>query len=154
MNMAYKGREARNRELAFSVLSLMKRERLTLKQAAAHLDVPPALVLRYVRDGLRTDLSGNYRAKPVDHLSRPMKFLTEDGLIVIDVHDSRDATLISDYMREVASYLSGDKYSFARFREKRIGPHRFVTDLDILDRLGDDELGFDSIYNFIVGGKS
>jgi hypothetical protein len=94
--MAYGKREAREREAVFSVLSLMRRKRLTLKEAAARLDIPPRLVLRYVRDALRQNVSGNYSAKPVDHLSRPMKFLTERGVVVIDVRDSRDATLISN----------------------------------------------------------
>jgi hypothetical protein len=151
--MAYRNREAQERELAFSALSLMRREHLSLREAAGKLDIPPRLVLRYVRDALRRNVSGNYYAQPVDHLSRPLKFLTEQGVVVIDVRDSRDATLISDYLREIRNYLTGREYSLASFRGKRLGPYRFVTDLDIIDELAEDELYFDSIYSFVSGGR-
>ena len=76
--MAYGKREAQERELAFRVLSLMRRERLTLREAATRLDIAPRLVLRYLREALRRSVGGNYYAKPVDHYSRPLKFLTEN----------------------------------------------------------------------------
>jgi hypothetical protein len=153
--MAYTNREAQERELAFSALSLMRREHLSLREAAGKLDISPRLVLRYVRDALRRGVGGNYYAKRVDNLSRPLKFLTEDGIVVIDVRDSRDATLVSDYMRALRNYLYTGRESFlAPFRGKRVGPYRFVTNPDTIDRLADDELEFDSIYNFVVGGRA
>jgi len=154
--MVYSKREARERQLAFSVLSLMRREHLSLREAARRLDVSPRLVLRYVRDALRRSVSGNYYAKPGDHVSRPMKFLTERGIIVLDVRNYRDARLDSDYMRAVKNYLyTGDASFLAPFRGKGIGRYRFVTDPEVIDRLADaGELDFDSIYNFVVGGRT
>jgi hypothetical protein len=147
--------EIREREQALSALSLMRREKLSLKEAANRLDISPSVVLRHAKDGLKRSISGNYYAKPSDNILRPIKFLTEQGIISVNVSDSRDATLVSKYMAATKNYLSTGKESFlAPFRGKRLGQYAFVTDPDILDTLADaGELDFDSIYNFIFGAR-
>ncbi len=83
--MAPRDREAR--EQALSTLALMRREKLSLKDAAKRTDVSPRTVLQYVRDGLRRS-GGNYYAKPSDRISRSLNFLTDEGIISIDVRGS------------------------------------------------------------------
>src|SRR5260370_19490074 len=148
--MAPRDREAR--EQALSTLALMRREKLSLKDAAKRTDVSPRTVLQYVRDGLRRS-GGNYYAKRSDRISRSLNFLTDEGIVSIDVRGSRDATLVSKYMAATKNYLSTGKESFlAPFKGKLLGPYSFVTDPEILDMLADaGELEFDTIYNFIYG---
>lgn len=143
------------REQALSALSLMRREKLSLKEAAKKLDISPRIVLQHARGGLRRTITGNYYAKPVDEISRSMKFLTEQGIVSVEVTNSKDATIISKYLTATKSYLSTGKESFlAPFKGKRLGPHRFVTNPDILDELAEaGELEFDTIYNFIFGAR-
>src|SRR5215472_11184733 len=151
--MASRYQAAREWEQSLAVLSLMRREKLSLKEAARRLDISQSVVLRYAKEALRRSISGNYYAKPFDNIRRPpIKFLTERGNIWINVRDSRDATLASDYMNAVKKYLYGDESALARFRGKRLGRHRFVTDPEILDELADaGELDFDRFYNFVSG---
>jgi hypothetical protein len=148
-------RQAREQELALSALSLMRREKLSLREAAKRLDISPSVVLRHVKDALRRSATGNYYAKPSDTLRRPpIRFFTEQGSIWINVKDSRDATLISKHMTAVRNYLYTGRESFlAPFRTKRLGPYHFVTDPEILDELADaGELDFDKYYKFVSGG--
>jgi len=154
--MAPRDRKALEREQALSTLALMRREKLSLKNAAKRTGVSPKSVLPYVREGLRRTIGGNYYAKPSDKLSRTLNFLTEQGIISIAVHDSRDATLVSKYMAATKNYLATGNKSFLRpFRGKAMGPYRFVTDTDILDELADaGELEFETIYNYIVGART
>jgi hypothetical protein len=149
-------KETRELNESLSVLSLMRREGLSLKEAARRLDVPQRTVLRYVRDGLRRSVTGNYFARPSDNIRRRLKFLSDRGMISITVTDSRDATLVSKYMTAVKRYLLTGRESFlAPFRRKRLGPYRFVTDPEALDMLADaGELEFDSLYNFVFGART
>ena len=137
-----------SREQALAALSLMRREKLSLNAAAQRLDISPDVVRRYAGEGLRRGASGNFYAKPSDDISRSMNFLTGRGLIEIEVRNSKDATLISRYMTALKDYLAtGEKSFLDRFRGRRVGTHRFITDPDILDELADaGEVDFDSLY--------
>jgi hypothetical protein len=146
----------REREQALSALSLMRREQLSLKEAARKLDISPNVVLRHAKDGLRRSVGGHYYAKPFDSISRPpMRFLTDRGNVWVTVRDSREATRVSKYMTAIKHYLHTGRTSLlAPFRGKGIGRHRFVTDPEILDELADaGELEFDALYNFVFGAR-
>ena len=136
------------RELALATLSLMRREKLSLSEAAQRLGISPGLVQRYAGEGLRRGASGNYYARPSDNIPRSLSFLTERGLITVEARNSKEATLVSKYMTATKNYLmTGDESFLDRFRGKRFGRHQFVTDPDILDELADaGELDFDSLY--------
>src|SRR5260370_41660865 len=128
--MAPRDREAR--EQALSTLALMRREKLSLKDAAQRTDVSPRTVLQYVRDGLRRS-GGNYYAKRSDRISRSLNFLTDEGIVSIDVRGSRDATLVSKYMAATKNYLStGKEYFHAPFKVKRMDPIIFVSESYII----------------------
>jgi hypothetical protein len=82
-----------------------------------------------------------------------MRFLAPNGTLTLDVRDNRTATRIARHMNAVRWYVrTGDDRALAVFKGKSIqvgGRHyEFVTDLDLLDRLGDaGELRFEDLYD-------
>lgn len=87
-------------------------------------------------------------------LVRPMLVPTVDGLMTLDVRDSRTASRIGAYHNAVKIYLdTGNDRALRRFSGRRGGVtvgkrfYPFITDTSILDRLADaGELGFDDLY--------
>jgi hypothetical protein len=81
-----------------------------------------------------------------------MRFLALDGVIALDISDSRAATMIGEYWNAVNRYLrTGRVDALRRFAGKdvRVGRtrHRFVTDPLALDRLANaGEVRFEDLY--------
>jgi hypothetical protein len=125
---------------------------LSLAEAAKEAHTTPNTVLRYVGSALTKDTSGRYVARARDKLYRPMRFLTANGRIDLDVRDSRTARQIARYMNAVRRYgRTGRDEGLDEFRGKsiRVGgaKYEFVTDLDVLDRLADaGEISFEDLY--------
>lgn len=140
------------RARALEAVQLMRREGFSLSRAAKHAGTTANAVRRHAGRALEQTGSGRYRAKPYDRLLRQMHFLTDHGLVVLPVRDSRSAAKIARYMRAVDAYLrTGDDRPLRRFRgkgvwvEKRFRP--FITDLDLLDRLAlAGEVSFEELY--------
>lgn len=142
-------REAR--QDALHALSLMRRGS-SLQAAARAAHTTPNTVHRYAGSAL-VKSGGRYVAKPRDKLYRPLRFLTPNGAITLDVRDSRTASTIARYMNAVRDYVTtGNDLRLRAFRGKAVhvgGQRReFVTDLDVLDRLGyAGELHFEDLYD-------
>jgi hypothetical protein len=85
-------------------------------------------------------------------MRRPMRVLTEQGVIVADVRSSRVATRLSKYWGAVDYYLrTGDRSRLLVYDGKalRAGGHRFefITDPDLLARLAEaGEVRFEDLY--------
>jgi len=143
-------RQARAR--ALDALSRMRNDGLSLSAAAKEAGTTVNAVKRHAGSAL-TKTSGRFTAKRMDRLARAMRFPTDDGLITLEIRDSRTATRISAYWHAVRAYLhTGDTSRLRAFRGKKIHVQKrayfFVTDPTTLDRLFDaGELDIDDLYD-------
>jgi hypothetical protein len=134
------------------VLTLMRREGLSLDEASRRVHTTPNAVRRHGADALVRTSRGRYAVTAADAHFRRMWFITPDGLTTVETRDSRAASLVAEFDAAVQHYLAtGDDRRLDRFRGKvlRAGGKRypFVTDLDILDELGRrGEISFETIY--------
>ncbi len=146
------------RDQALDVLALMRRYDLDLTAAvrAHNRTNPPERVSReavrkYAGSAL-TERKGKLVAKPYDRLLRVMQFPTPQGLMPLEVRDSRSASRLAQYDNAVKTFLlTGDDRALRPFRGKAIRSGKrgypFITDPETLTRLGHaGELRFDSIY--------
>ena len=133
-------------------LTLMRREGLSLDEAARRVHTTPNAVRRHAGDALVRSSRGRYLVTAADAHFRRMWFITPDGLAVVETRDSRAASLVAEFDAAVHHYLAtGDASRVERFKGKvlRAGGRRypFVTDLDTLDELGRrGEISFETIY--------
>jgi hypothetical protein len=105
--------------------------------------VPEAVIKRLLKKH-----KGNKRAVRADLESRraySIQFVTEKGIISIDVPNSKDVSLARKYFSAVHNYLmSGNQSLLVPFRGKQLESNYFVTDPKILDMLADaGEFEFD-----------
>jgi hypothetical protein len=148
-------REQAARNSAFETLALMRTKRLSLAKAAKEAGedgVSVRSVLRHVGPALVKGSNGRYAAKPSDRLVRSLRFLTEEGQIVLDVRGSRKASQIGEYFTAVENYLAkGEDEALRKFEGKsiRIGKtvYPFITDKGTLERLGyAGQVQFEDLY--------
>jgi hypothetical protein len=136
---------------ALHALGLMRSGK-SLSAAAREAGTTPNTVQRHVGSALAKDPRGRIVAKARDRLYRPMRFLAPDGVVALDVRDSRTASRIGRYMNAVRDYIyTGDDLRLRAFAGKAISVdgqrYDFVTDLDVLDRLAHrGELRFEELY--------
>lgn len=139
---------------ALKAVSLM-RKGLSRQKAASRAKTTPRTVQKYARKVVRRR-EGVYHALPADQMRRPMRFLTEQGVTVVDIHSSKVATRLAKYWSAVHHYLiTGDQSLLRAYAGKalRASGHRFafVTDPDILSRLADaGEVRFEDLYETTV----
>jgi hypothetical protein len=136
----------------------MRREALSLQEAANRVGIDPRTVLRYVGSELRQDEpGGHYVATPYDHMPRTLHFFTRAGTIPITVADSRIATRISEHTNAVKAYThGGDSRSLEAFRGESFEVdgvrYEFLTDLEAISILADaGELAIDGLYRAVQG---
>lgn len=139
------------RARALDAVRWMRRDGMSLAQAARKADTTPNTVIRYAGAAL-DQRDGRYQPKPYDRLVRPMRFATYTGVRWLPIHDSRSARLVGQYWRAVRQYLdTGDTRAVQRFRGRSITVDKlaypFVTEPEMLDLLRDaGELDFVTIY--------
>lgn len=152
---AWESREAAGRGAYDKVLDVLRRMRQgeSLSRAARGARTTPDTVLRYGGSALTRNERGRYHAKLTDRLYRRMRFLDEQGERWVEPANSREASKLGEYWNAVDHYLAtGDDKPLRRFRRMRLRTRQktvlpFVTDLDLLDRLGRaGELSFESLY--------
>ena len=135
---------------AVRALSLM-RKGLSRAQAARRAGTTPRTIQKYAKPAIRKR-DGVYQALPVDQMRRPMRFLTEQGITVVDVRNSRSATRLSLYWSAVDHYLlTGDRSRLRPYVGKylRASGHRhpYITDPILLSRLAEaGEVSFEDLY--------
>ena len=96
--------------------------------------------------------SGRLEVTPYDRMTRPMRVLTEWGVIVLDIRDSRSASTLGRYWNAVDSALKGDVAALNEFRGKvlTLGKTSFpyITDMNLLRRLHyAGELAYEDLYD-------
>lgn len=150
--------ETQSREQALAVLSLMRREGISLREAASKVGIDPRTVLRYVGSALKRESPhGEYRATLYDQIPRTLHFITAEGTIAITVRDSGTATRIAEHMNAVRAYThSGDLSALEAFKGESFEvdgiTYTFVTDPEILGRLADaGVLSIEDLYRAVQG---
>ena len=135
------------------VITAMRRDGLSLKEAAREIGIRPETVQRHAGYALRKSKSGKYEARGSDTLLRPIVVVAPGGLREIVVGDSASATLAAEHSNAVQTFLqTGDDTEVQQFRGQSItdaGGNRvpLLTDLDELERLGAvGVLSFESLY--------
>lgn len=137
------------RERALEALSLMRAEGLTLAQAARAAGTTPTTVLKYARAALGRDAHGQMIPRPLDHLFRRMRVLVAgDRPQGLDIHSSREASIVSDYWHAVKHFLgTGDTQRIDRFEGIQVAGRRLETDPDAIEFWAHrGELDFEDIY--------
>jgi len=139
------------RDDALAVVALMRREGISLRQAARRLGVAPAIVRRYAGVALRRRRDGRVVAIP-DRLLRRMQVLTADGKETINLRGSRAASIVGKHWAAVRKYLDEDDDSSLRdFTDVFPGGKRLATDPLVIDREARrSELDFEDIYDLSV----
>lgn len=108
-------------------------------------------VRKYAQPALR-QAKKEWRAKPYDRLLRIVRFPTKDGVIDIEVRDSRSASLVGEYWNAVRKYeATGDAKDLRRFRGRTIRSGKmtrpFLIRADALDDLANaGEFSLETIY--------
>ena len=138
---------------AAHVLSAMRTEKVSLRQASREHGISASTVLRHAKAGLRKTSRGTYAARASDKLLRVLALPRPGGLAEIATPDSRAATLVAEYWNAVNLYLgTGDDTDLRGFRGQSIIDAEgkavpLLTDLDELERLGSvGVLSFQSLY--------
>ena len=130
----------------------MRRDGLSLSRAAHDAGTTPNVVRKYAGEAIVRDKRGRESATRSDKLLRQMQFLTADGVIALDVKDSRTASRVGAYWSAVRRYIeTGDAQLLRQFRGRNVRmakrEYPFLTDLDVIDEFARrGELSFESIY--------
>ena len=99
------------------VVTAMRRDGLSLKEAAREVGIRPETVQRYAGSALRKTKSGKYEARASDTLLRPIVVVAPGGLREIVVRDSASATLAAEHSNAVQTFLqTGDETELQPFR--------------------------------------
>ncbi len=125
----------------------------SLSRAAREVGISPDTVMRYAGSAFTRDERGRWHTKASDRLYRRMRWIDERGMTSVEPANSKEASKLSAYWKAVNLYLTtGDDRPLHRFRRMRLRTRQkihlgFITDPDILDRLGSaGELGFEDLY--------
>jgi hypothetical protein len=141
-------KQARGR--ALEAVALMRREGLTLKQAARRAHTTQNTVIGLGRRAVRKGQDGRWRATRADSLPRRMDMLTPAGKRTVSPRNSREASLIGEHASLMGALAAGDLAAGARigaFKGREIDGFEFETDLDvILEQARRGELSAESIY--------
>jgi len=131
------------RQSALEVVSVMRRDGVTLKQASERVGIPPGVVRFWARDALQGD-----RTTTGDRLLRMMWIVTDGQVVKVGVRGSHQAGAVSAHWQAVTRFLeTGDQNALAPFRDKSVAGHRLETDPDVLERLAlSGPLQFEDIY--------
>jgi len=135
------------------VISKLRSQDTSLRQASREIGVSPRTVLRYGGSALRKGPSGRYQAKKRDRLLRMLMVPSAEGPREIAMGDSRQASTLGEYWNAVHRYLAtGDSSGVKKFEGVHVIDAEgkqipLLTDLRKLDRLGSaGVLSFESLY--------
>jgi hypothetical protein len=137
----------------------MRRDGLSLEEAASSQGIDAKTVLRYVGSALRQEeKGGRYLAKPHDHIPRTVQAIVRGGgKTVVTVDDSRIASRIAEHMNAVRTFARrGDPSALESFKDESFqaseGTFYFEIDLDVLARLADaGQLVVEGLYRMTQG---
>lgn len=132
-------RERLTRERTLNALSFMRREKLSLTDAAQLASTTPESVLKYVGSAItHFGPKSRHKARLRDKIARNLSFPTPSGEIPITVRSSKTASQIAEYINAIR-YRHRDPARLERFRGKSFradeGVFHFTTDLSLLRQL-------------------
>ncbi len=138
---------------AVHVISEMRKDGISLRQASQKFRISPRIVARLGRSALRKRANGRYEARPNDRLLRVVAVPTDKGLREVALRSSHQASQVGEYWAAVQRYFeTGDASRLNKFEGKHITDANgkripFLTNLEELDRLGSaGVLSFESLY--------
>src|SRR6202021_4185453 len=103
------------------VVSKMRSNDVSLRQASREFGLAPQTVIRLAGSALRKRASGHYAARAHDSLLRVLVIPTTDGLLEIALRDSRQASQLGEYWAAVQRYLeTGDATALRKISRKTI----------------------------------
>ena len=139
---------------AFTVLARARRTGESPEAVSRQLGTYFAVVRRHLPNEFRK-VRGKWIPSKADRLSRRKLLLTEDGYIPITVIGSKKAGELNQFNQVVARLVDPkgdyDPSNLEFFKGKRIAGHPYLTDPDLIFRLGDagllktEELGSDQL---------
>jgi hypothetical protein len=141
--------EREARRAAFEALALMRREPLSLREAAKQSGVSVDAVLRHAGPALVKE-RGRFRARPADRMLRVMAVFGVDGVVhLVEIRGSRAASLVSRHWAAIYHYLiTGDDTELRQLEGKRVAGITLQTDLDTVEEwLARGELELEEIYD-------
>ena len=138
--------EARNR--ALHAIARMRREGISLSQAAREEHVAPETVLKYLPAALLRSKSGQWIATRSDRYTRLIWLPSPSGFVPVLARGSEEAKLASAYLASLTRWAKTEKpYELASFHGKRIGGYELLTASRALIPLRDAGLlQLDSLY--------
>jgi hypothetical protein len=140
-----KEQEARHR--AFEVISVMRKQGLSLHAASQLVGTTPATVRRYASGALIKE-GHRYKATRSDRSYQRMSALSTEGLRDIDVRGSVARSIVGGHWSAIGRFAAtGDITVLAKFTGKRVGGIELATDPDLIEEyLRQGELDIDDIY--------
>jgi hypothetical protein len=146
------------RKRALQALGRMRREHLSLSKACRQEHIKPATFLRYVGSAVRQDKpGGRFRATPGDSFRRNLEIRTAQGLTVVPIYGSKNASRIANYVNAVTEYLrTGKRTKLDAFKGQTVKVDgkeiELITDPAKLSELAEaDVLHFDQLYASATG---
>jgi len=123
--------QRRVRAKSLEALWLVRRERLALQEAAERVGLEPNVIRRNTNAFCR--IHGRWRAKAFDHIPRSLVIYEKERKVIVEVTDSRIASLIGEYHNRVKQFLDSGKSSFLkelprrRFKDSKGRTHTLET---------------------------
>lgn len=131
----------------------MRREKLSLAESCRLEHIKPATLRRYVGSAVQQEKpGGRYRATRGDKLRRDLQIPSALGPTAIPIHGNKNATLVSNYLNAVGTYLrTGNRSKLKTFDGVKVGPRgrqvELITDPATLSSLAEaGALQLDQLY--------
>jgi len=80
--------------------------------------------------------SRRWNVSPSDKHPNQVQWLGKDGYEDFVLRGSRDASRLGSYLNDVKKALRGERSALDKWRGKKVGGRKLITDLDVLTRLG------------------
>lgn len=153
-----KGRRARKqlesdrafeaKQRAFQAISLMRRENLSLRDAARDQGTTPSTIRKYLPATLRKSRTGRWVVTKSDRYARVLTLPGPHGPVTVRARGSKEAQFASAYLASLSRWSrTGKPYELAPFHGKKIGDFELVTSSRTLQALRDAGLlQLDSLY--------
>jgi hypothetical protein len=134
------------------VVAAMRSDGQSLSHAVRQSRLSRRTFLRLGRTAVRKASNGRYVARPHDTLLRVLVVPAADGTREVALTNSRDATIVAQYLNAVHRYLAGERTALDPFKRTRISLADgtripLLTDLPVLHRAAEaGVLSFESVY--------
>jgi hypothetical protein len=118
--------EAKNR--AFHALSRMRRDALSLRDAARDEGTTPATIKKRLPAALRKTRTGRWVATKSDRYVRVLSLPGPHGPVTVRARGSKEAEFASAYLASLTRWRRFEKpYELAPFHGKKIGDFELIT---------------------------